>query len=433
MSYAKINMSHLMPGSAFDWLQKPNKGSMTRQEAVNPTPQQAVAQTAQARPSAGPRQSSGTGNAAGSVNTSPAIDPSWHGQLYNTEQVSMPTRGADGAKKPTPKPGVSEAELNAFAEQEQEPTDGNARELTKKQAQNIGRRRADGSTPEQEKRVPSHREGRRAITAEEAGLGGDVAAGGATYSGYDDIMRMMQANMETEGDMARRQHSREIITGLGDLVSSIANMWATTKGAPNSYDNSKGMTATSQARYDRELARRKAQNESILNYYRVKKAAEDDAETREYRRQSLAVRQQEAERRQAESDAKIKREDDIAKARENYYKLQGEKAQADTIKKKGENQYSVTYWDKYSQYRSTMSHEEADRLANIDAAAAEQEVLNEKREQKANESTAKVKKLNRTTTKGNKGGTKKSTSSNTPPSRRSGNSNGNNTRPSKRK
>lgn len=109
--------------------------------------------------------------------------------------------------------------------------------------------------------------------------------------GYDDILALMKANTLSEGDMARRQHSREIVTGLGDLVSSIANMWATTKGAPNAYDNAKGMTATSQSLYDRELARRKAQNENILNYYRVKKAAEDDERVRKYR-EDIAEREQ---------------------------------------------------------------------------------------------------------------------------------------------
>jgi hypothetical protein len=295
---------------------------------------------------------------------------------------------------------MGEKTLANFQNEEQEPN-GSAKEPTKKQYDAIAAKRVNGETPEQVAAPTPINRGERskvnadnatdeklvnstanAIQADKGGNGVATQGTAPAVGGYDDILAMMRANTLIEGDMARRQHSREIVTGLGDLVSSIANLWATTKGAPNSYDNSKGMTATSQSRYDRELARRKAQNEQILNYYRVKKAAEDDAETKEYRRQMLAVRQQEADRRQAESDAKIKREDDVAQARANLYKAQESKANADTVKKKGENQYAVTYWEKYSQYRLTSSHEEADRLANIDAAAAEQKYLDEENARK---------------------------------------------------
>lgn len=354
----------------------------------------------------------------------PGSEAWWHEQNTNNQpNPMMPTRTRGGGHR---QPGMSEGELADFQAQ------GNGdvvdltgpNEMSKGQAQKISKQRAAGVLPEQKPVADRHQrtdvdetkanpENVEALQ-EELGLGGgntvatrETAPG---VGGYDDILALMKANALSEGDMARRQHSREIVTGLGDLVSSIANMWATTKGAPNTYDNAKGMTATSQSLYDRELARRKAQNENILNYYRVKKAAEDDAENREYRRQMIAIREQEANRRQTESDAKIKREDDVAQARANLYKAQEDKANADTVEKKGKNQYAVTYWKSYSQYRLTMDHEAADRLANIDAAEAEQETLNAEQQRKETESTAKVNKLNRTG--GNKSGNKsnKSTS-----------------------
>lgn len=348
----------------------------------------------------------------GIANLMPGGEAWWH------DNQTMPTRTADGGYR---QPGISESELEEYKAQGNGETGLSAKEPTKKQYDKIAADRAGGNTPEQETATPVDRHQRSAVDESKADqnkvkalqneLGLDSASQAApAVGGYDDILAMMRANTLNEGDMARRQHSREIITGLGDLVSSIANMWATTKGAPNAYDNARGMTATSQSLYDRELARRKAQNENILNYYRVKKAAEDDAENREYRRQMIAIREQEANRRQTESDAKIKREDDVAQARANLYKAQEDKANADTVEKKGKNQYAVTYWKSYSQYRLTMDHEAADRLANIDAAEAEQEMLNAEQQRKEAESTAKINKLNRTG--GNKSGNKsnKSTS-----------------------
>lgn len=352
MAYKKIGIANLMPGGEAWWLQ---------QSAVNHPQRYGITEQEMEADKAGPN---------GEV-VRLADQKNWPPQSGDTENPSATNTG---------RKQVDEGNVNDPQQVEQN------KELIQGSDDNA----APATTSSPSGKPTDHAQA--------------VRQSAPSVGGYDDILALMKANALSEGDMARRQHSREIVTGLGDLVSSIANMWATTKGAPNAYDNAKGMTATSQSLYDRELARRKAQNENILNYYRVKKAAEDDADNREYRRQMIAIREQEANRRQAESDAKIKREDDVAQARANLYKAQEDKANADTVKKKGENQYAVTYWKSYSQYRLTMDHEEADRLANIDAAAAEQDVLNAEQQRKETESTAKVNKLNRTG--GNKGGNK---------------------------
>ena len=282
--------------------------------------------------------------------------------------------------------------------------------MSKVQAQKIGEQRAAGVLPEQKRTVERHQ--RKAVDEtkanpdevraiqQELGLeGGSTAATqgtGTTYNGYDDILKLMRHNAVSDAELARRQRSREIVAGLGDTISAIANMWATTKGAPNSYDNSKGMSATAQERYARMLAERKAQQDQILNYYRVKRQAEMEKENQDYRNSMLEIRRQEAERRQNESDAKIKREDDIAKARQNALEAQQRKNEAETIKKRGENQYAITYWSKYSEYRQTMDHEEADRRANADAAAAEQEVLNQKEQREERKTVAVETRANKT-------------------------------------
>lgn len=306
-----------------------------------------------------------------------------------------PTRTKGGDNR---QPGMSEEEMENFRSQ----GNGEVVELTgpkdmsKSQAQEIAQSRSNGNLPEQTENKQIDRHQRKAVDESKADPNevkalqntlGLEPKGGNGIGGYDDIMAIMRANTLNEGDMARRQHSREIVTGLGDLVSSIANLWATTKGAPNSYDNSKGMTATSQSRYDRELARRKAQNEQILNYYRVKKAAEDDERIRKYR-EDIDAREQ-------------RRLDEAERHNKEMERLAAEKEQN-----------------------------------NKEAKAEEQERKNKDSENKRNNDNKRANAYVAGQNKKGKGSTKKSSkssSSNTPPSRRRGNSNGNNTRPSKRK
>jgi hypothetical protein len=320
--------------------------------------------------------------------------------------AAMPVRHSDSSKaEPVRYSTMGEKTLANFQNEEQEPN-GSAKEPTKKQYDAIAAKRANGETPEQVAAPTPINRGERskvnadnatdenlvnstanAIQADKGGNGVATQGTAPAVSGYDDILAMMRANTLNEGDMARRQHSREIVTGLGDLVSSIANLWATTKGAPSSYDNSKGMTATSQSRYDRELARRKAQNEQILNYYRVKKAAEDDERIRKYR-EDIDAREQ-------------RRLDEAERHDKEMERLAAEKEQN-----------------------------------NKEAKAEDQERKNKDSENKRNNDNKRTNAYVAGQNKKGKGSTKKSSkssSSNTPPSRRRGNSNGNNTRPSKRK
>lgn len=379
----KLNIENLMLGSEAWWHQ---------QSAVN-HPERAVAPTTVQAPDDVKRQ-----------------------QLADMRQPNpqMPTRTRGGGYR---QPGMSEGELADFQAQGNgevyKPKDllaGKDQETREAKAMKMANGRAGGVLPEQ-KPVVDHTQ-RAAVDAskgnpdnvnaiqQELGLeGGSTAATqgtGTTYNGYDDILKLMRYNAVSDAELARRQRSREIVAGLGDTISAIANMWATTKGAPNSYDNSKGMSATAQERYARMLAERKAQHDQILNYYRVKRQAEQEKENQEYRNSMLEIRRQEAERRQNESDAKIKREDDIAKARQNALEAQQRKNDAETIKKRGENQYAITYWSKYGEYRQTMDHEEADRRANADAAAAEQEVLNQKEQREERKTVAAETRANKT-------------------------------------
>ena len=249
---------------------------------------------------------------------------------------SMPTVSRDGTRRESPKPGISESELNEFQGQEQEPF-GPAKEPTKKQYEAIAARRANTMTPEvtddpdkvvkppvndrqpvDESKVTDPKtvqsltkliKGDEGGAAEDNTDGAGNAAATGKVSSYDDILAMMRANTVNEAEQARLQRNRETIAGVGDLISGIANLWATAKGAPSSYDNSKGMSATAQARYERALAQRKALNDQIMNYYRVRKAADDEAMDREYKRARIKYYEEEAKRKQDEIQAKKDRDE----------------------------------------------------------------------------------------------------------------------------
>lgn len=64
---------------------------------------------------------------------------------------------------------------------------------------------------------------------------------------------------EEEKELAKRERSGKIISAVADGLSSLANLYFTTKGAPNMYDNDKGMLPAQQKKYD-ELRKERKEN-----------------------------------------------------------------------------------------------------------------------------------------------------------------------------
>ena len=63
----------------------------------------------------------------------------------------------------------------------------------------------------------------------------------------------------------KQERTNKIIAGVGDMISAIANMYYTTKGAPSSYDPKEGMTPKMQARYDQLQKEREAREKDYLS------------------------------------------------------------------------------------------------------------------------------------------------------------------------
>lgn len=81
--------------------------------------------------------------------------------------------------------------------------------------------------------------------------------------------RMKETEPMSKEDLAklrRKQRTEGIISGVADAAQSIANLFYTTKGAPNMYNAENSMTAKAKERWDKAKAEREAKDKEWLNY-----------------------------------------------------------------------------------------------------------------------------------------------------------------------
>lgn len=148
-----------------------------------------------------------------------------------------------------------------------------------------------------------------------------------TYSGYDDILAMVQeAQKRTKEDeeTARRQErlarAHSFISGIGDLGRALANMYFTTQYAPNGYDHNKdSLSEKAKARADKWRAERQRLQKEYYNYAmqganakvgreRAKAADERAKEQQAYRDKQLDLyyQREESKKRMADLQEKYK-------------------------------------------------------------------------------------------------------------------------------
>lgn len=147
-------------------------------------------------------------------------------------------------------------------------------------------------------------------------------ADGKNYSGYDDILAMMQqAQKRTKEDeeSARRQErlarAHSFIGGIGDLGRALANLYYTNQYAPNGYDHKDSLSEKAKARADKWRAERQRLQKEYYNYAmqganakvgreRAKAADERAQKQQAYRDKQLDLYYQREERMQQEADRK---------------------------------------------------------------------------------------------------------------------------------
>ncbi len=116
-----------------------------------------------------------------------------------------------------------------------------------------------------------------------------------------------EQKQKIDDEQAAKQRKRAMLwAAIGDGVSSLANLYYTTKGAPSAYDPRTSLSKQAQERYDYldELARRDRQQRiAYVERERARQAQEDYQNTMLGIRQQAAEEEANARRLQAQQDA----------------------------------------------------------------------------------------------------------------------------------
>ncbi len=101
----------------------------------------------------------------------------------------------------------------------------------------------------------------------------------------------------------RKKQKREaIFSAIGDGISALSNLYFTSQYAPNAYDPSQGMAATTRARFDRLKKEREANQREYMNGY-LRAMQMDDAAG--YKETLAQMKEREQKRREAETNISI--------------------------------------------------------------------------------------------------------------------------------
>lgn len=103
---------------------------------------------------------------------------------------------------------------------------------------------------------------------------------------YVQMYEMMNPNKpETAEERAKREKrekSEAAIAAVGDTISALSNLWFTSQYAPNAYDPSKGMSATTKERWEKLRQEREANRKAYTDGY-FRALAMDDANDKDER------------------------------------------------------------------------------------------------------------------------------------------------------
>lgn len=150
-----------------------------------------------------------------------------------------------------------------------------------------------------------------------AGAGGSTSTSSSTnpststipYGFLDEYLERMQPTPEELEAERKRERRKAIFNAIGDGVSALANLYFTTKGAPNSYNPADNMTRKQLERYEKMIAERKADEEKYFNAKLKLDQMRENANWRkqqtEYQKQRDQLADQRYKEQQAQQAAKI--------------------------------------------------------------------------------------------------------------------------------
>lgn len=165
---------------------------------------------------------------------------------------------------------------------------------------------------------------------------------------------------EEKAAEAKRERRSKIFSAIGDGISALANVYFTSKGAPDMYNPSTSMSAKTKAYWDKLNAERKANedkyNDLLLGAYKADKADKDAKDKWQQQLEQMKIemeRKNEAEmykRGKDAADAKYRKEKDDAdrSSRENIAASQIEAAnrRAAADRSQRQTQFDIRYGGK---------------------------------------------------------------------------------------
>lgn len=129
------------------------------------------------------------------------------------------------------------------------------------------------------------------------------------YAFFDNYIKSKQLTPEELEAERKRERRKAIFNAIGDGVSSLANLYFTTKGALNSYNPADNMTRKQLERYERLKADRKADEDKWLNAQMRLAQLRDTANWRkqqtEYQKQRDQLADQRYKEQQEQQAAKL--------------------------------------------------------------------------------------------------------------------------------
>lgn len=170
-----------------------------------------------------------------------------------------------------------------------------------------------------------------------------------TYTQMFQQMSPYTPPTKEELEKERKRQKREaIFAAIGEGISAMSNLYFTTQYAPNAYDPTQGMAATTKARFDKlKKEREDNQREYMDGYLRAMKMDADDAKaerswTHTLEREKVADHYKEA----ADARAQAKADRDAAMAELRMKLMEGRVTQQEAAAeaKKIEADYAEAYW-----------------------------------------------------------------------------------------
>lgn len=170
-----------------------------------------------------------------------------------------------------------------------------------------------------------------------------------TYTEMFQQMSPYKPPTPEEVEKERKKQKREaIFSAIGDGISALSNLYFTSQYAPNAYDPTRGMAATTKARFDKlKKEREDNQREYMAGFMQAMKMDADDERADrnwEHTLEREAVADSHAEAAEARAQAKADRDAAMAQLRMDLMQGRLDQQEAVAEAKRIEADYAEAYW-----------------------------------------------------------------------------------------